>query len=229
MFRRKNTPGTLSYAQPQALAVNWKSMALWMLLLTLIPLWWLTEKRPAIEAYAVEELRKLHIPDTPPQPITQSVAVADAFAMIPVEFTPFDADKARMAKEESAYLKSLFDLVNMGVVERVSLLQAVYAADVPENLARNHQEILRRMKHLAFPARLERVHLLIMHAVHEEKQYFDELIANPGRRFDPSAPLVVSADRKLRAAYQELVDTYPDEESSIRQSFYSELCALSFI
>lgn len=59
--------------------------------------------------------------------------------------------------------------------------------------------------------------------------YFDTLLESPARKFDVSAPLVVSADQKLRAAYDILMDRYADENEEIKRSFYSQLCALSFI
>ncbi|MDX1975251.1 MAG: hypothetical protein SFT92_06205 [Rickettsiales bacterium] len=218
-------------ARSFAVAIDWNRLPVMLggLMLLIVAVAWSQQQQPRIEEYTLETLRKLRIEHTAPKSIAQHMTVEAAYKATGVQFTPFVPAATKMSKGDANYIKSLFDLINIGVVERVSLLNNLNNPAMRKSIVRNHGEILRRIDTLAFPAHLEKLHLLILHAVYEEKEYFDILVNNPSQRFDPMASLVVSSDKKLRAAYQILMDTYVEEDEKTRQSFYSQLCALSFI
>ncbi|MCI5050567.1 MAG: hypothetical protein MRY32_09635 [Rickettsiales bacterium] len=180
--------------------------------------------------YQLDQLKLVAIPDVDSRAIIQSLKLATAYQMTHVKFHAFDRHKTRMPGEESYYLEQMFDLVNIGIIERVQWFSVRdHEALNYARISDNHDQIMFRMNRLHVPARLEKVHYLILNAVKEEHDYFKQWKTDPNKRFHYKDPLVQSSNDKLLAAYRILTDTYKEEDETTRKSFYSHLCALSFI
>ena len=124
--------------------------------------------KPYTPSYDLEELKAVQIPQVDAQQIVQALEVESAYRMTNVKFATFNRFNAKMAKTESFYLEQLFDLVNIGVVERVQWFAILREGVDYSRVAENHTQILREMNALRPPERLEKVHYLILNAVNEE-------------------------------------------------------------
>jgi hypothetical protein len=152
--------------------------------------------------------------------IRQSMTVEQAYQAIPHNRTRFDAQSATMEKSERDFLDMFFTLSDLAVAERVTKMRGMSAG------AGNYDEILKRLKALNVPPKLEKAHALVTQAVEEQRQYLDGL--KDGAAYDNNAALVESSHGKLLAAYQELMQAYPAENAHNKQAFFDHLCALDF-
>jgi hypothetical protein len=158
-----------------------------------------------------------------PAPLKQSLSVEQAYKAIPHNKTRFDPATAGMGPDEKAFLDTFFGLSDLAVAERVES-QAAISTKMP--VTGNYDEILKRLKALPVPPKLETAHRLVTEAVDEQRQYLDSL--RLGGAFDASAPLVESSHEKLVQAYGELMRLYPSENQHNQKAFFDHLCALDF-
>ena len=157
--------------------------------------------------------------------------VEDAFQHIHVNRVVFKSNLSVMITQEKDFLEKLFQLVDFAVLERVKIMTKLQAyKNVDENIySFNTTEAL--IQQLEVPDRLKAIHQLVMQGIKEQQQFINtwRQEVKAGRQVDiASHPLVQSSSQKLRTAYQDLLDLYPEENKHNRSAFYSYLCALDF-
>jgi hypothetical protein len=162
--------------------------------------------------------------------IWHAMPVAEAYQAIPHQRTAFDPKQAKATRDEIDYLSALFALTDAAVTERVAMQNILSAGLRPEPGKSNYDAILSGFLALETPGRLLPVEALVYQAVAEQRRYLEGWRAS-GRRdyFDPGAPLVMSAHKKLVGAHDELREIFDEEGLHNRQAFHDHLSALDFI
>ena len=74
-------------------------------------------------AIDVEEIR--HLETLPLDPIYQSMSVAEAYRAIPHNQVTYRSSESALKRAEAEYLEQAFSLVDLAVVERMSLLRTI--------------------------------------------------------------------------------------------------------
>ncbi len=166
----------------------------------------------------------------PLEPIHQSMSVRQAYRAIPHNQQTFRLSQSVLQKTEAKYLDQAFALVDLAVVERVSLLRTVQREGNRSLPLNNYEQILKRFLAISVPPRLVYFHQQVAAAIREEHAYYEGLQKQPSvTTVDRSHPLIQRLHRRLWASYQFLVSEYPQESPNNQQAFFEHLCALDFI
>ncbi len=183
---------------------------------------------PALPGLLEERPAKVSAVERVPS-VDRSAAVESAYRAIPHRRTVFDAGAATMSPDERAYLRQLFELVDLGIVERVETLGWLRSRGGQEPLVESYDQVVSQLGALSAPPRLASVHRLVSEAMVEQRAALGEWrkTAVPGNL--PAHPLVVSSSGKLRQAYRELLALFPRENEHNKAAFFDYLCALDFI
>ena len=172
--------------------------------------------------------RLLEQPAVAATPIGQT-SVEDAYRAIPHRRTVFDVGTARMSSEEREYLRQLFELVDLGIVERVGTLGWLKSKGGHEPSPEGYDRVVSQLKALAVPARLGSVHRLVSEAMVEQRAALAEWRKTAVPADLAGHPLVASSSGKLRRAYGELLALFPQEDGHNKAAFFDYLCAMDFI
>ncbi len=166
----------------------------------------------------------------PVEPIHQSMSVSGAYKAIPHNQVTYRSSESALKRTEAEYLEQTFSLVDLAVVERISLLRNIqHKANRPIRLA-NYEQILKRLMTISVPSGLEYFHQQVVAAIMEEKDYYQGLGEHPSiSTVNQWHPLIRRPHRRLIASYQFLASRYPQESRRNQQAFYEHLCALDFI
>ncbi len=159
----------------------------------------------------------------------RSAAVESAYRAIPHRRTVFDAGAATMSPDERAYLRQLFELVDLGIVERVETLGWLRSGGGQEPSVESYDQVVSQLGALSAPPRLASVHRLVSEAMVEQRAALGEWRKTAVPANLPAHPLVVSSSGKLRQAYGELLALFPRENEHNKAAFFDYLCALDFI
>ena len=166
----------------------------------------------------------------PLEPIRQSMSVSQAYRAIPHPQQTFRMNQSVLQATEAEYLDQAFTLVDLAVVERVSLLRTVQREGNQSLPLKNYEQILKRFLAISVPPRLDYFHQQVAAAIGEEHAYYEGLQKGPSvTTVNRSHPLIQSLHRRLWASYQFLVSEYPQESPNNQQAFFEHLCALDFI
>lgn len=162
--------------------------------------------------------------------IAQDLPVELAYSAIPHQRTAFRVDLTSLPSEDAAYLAALFALSDAGVVERVSIQQALGQGGDWSPGGSNYAAILGAIAALDTPEKLLPVERLVFEAIGEQRRYLEQRrdSGNPSA-FDRGAALVQSSHGKLIGAYNRLMKLYGGEQRHNKQAFFDHLCALDFI
>lgn len=171
-----------------------------------------------------------HLESLPLEPIHQLMNVAQAYRAIPHNQETFRSRRSVIKRAEAEYLEQAFSLVDLAVVERITLLRAAqHQGDRPLRL-NNYEQILKRFMAISVPPSLEYFHQQVAAAIMEEHDYYETIQDQPSvRTVNRWHPLIRRPHRRLWASYQFLVSQYPQESRSNQQAFFEHLCALDFI
>jgi hypothetical protein len=156
-------------------------------------------------------------------------SVEEAYRAIPHRRTVFDAGTARMSPEEREYLRRLFDLVDLGIVERVGTLGWLKSKGGREPSAENYDRVVNQLNALSVPPRLGSVHRLVSEAMVEQRAALAEWRKTAVPSDFAGHSLVASSSGKLRRAYGELLALFPQEDAHNKAAFFDYLCAMDFI
>ncbi|HUM17565.1 MAG TPA: hypothetical protein VL086_17875 [Candidatus Nitrosotalea sp.] len=166
----------------------------------------------------------------------ESVATADrpaaverAYRAIPHRRTVFDVSAATMSPDERAYLRRMFELVDLGIVERVETLGWLRSRDENEPSVESYDQVVSQLGALTVPPRLASVHRLVSEAMVEQRAALTEWRKTAVPANLPAHPLVASSSGKLRRAYGELLALFPQENEHNKAAFFDYLCAMDFI
>ena len=116
-----------------------------------------------------------------------------------------------MLPDERAYLQRMFELVDLGIVERVETLGWLRSRGGSEPSVESYDQVVSQLGVLTVPPRLASVHRLVSEAMVEQRAALAEwrktaVPANLGAH-----PLVTSSSGKLHRAYGELLALFPRE------------------
>jgi hypothetical protein len=167
-----------------------------------------------------------------PLAVTTSAAdmsVEEAYRAIPHRRTVFDTGTARMSAEEREYLRRLFDLVDLGIVERVGTLGWLKSKGGREPSAENYDRVVNQLNALSVPPRLGSVHRLVSEAMVEQRAALAEWRKTAVPANLAGHPLVARSSGRLQRAYGELLALFPQEDAHNKAAFFDYLCAMDFI
>jgi hypothetical protein len=162
------------------------------------------------------------------QPRTASDIEA-AYRAIPHRRTVFDVEAAAMSSDERAYLRRLFDLVDLGIVHRVETLTWLRSPRTPGPSAEDYERTQNQLNALSVPPRLASVHRLVADAMREQRAALEEWRKTAVPTDLSRHPMVASSSSKLHRAYAELMALFPQEGAHNKTAFFDYLCALDFI
>jgi hypothetical protein len=155
--------------------------------------------------------------------------VEEAYRAIPHRRTVFDVGTAKMSPEEREYLQRLFELVDLGIVERVGTLTWLRSNGGREPSPERYEQVLSQLSGLSVPPRLAGVHRLVSDAMGEQRAALEEWRKTALPADLARDPRVAGSSDKLRRAYGELLALFPQEDEHNKAAFYDYLCAMDFI
>lgn len=187
-----------------------------------------TQLLPAIPRLLEERPTKVSAVESAPS-ADRSAAVERAYRAIPHRRTVFDAVAATMSPVERDYLREMFELVDLGIVERVETLGWLRSRAGSEPSVESYDQVVSQLGTLTVPPRLASVHRLVSEAMIEQRAALVEWRKAAVPANLPAHPLVVSSSGKLRQAYAELLALFPRENEHNKAAFFDYLCAMDFI
>lgn len=165
-------------------------------------------------------------------------SVEEAYAAIPHRRTVFRFERSAIDGPDRAYLRLMFEVIDLAVVARVSAYQSFYYD------GKDRDELLEGMSVLAnfvefritAPNGLESYHAQLVSALNAQKAFFTEW-SREGAGFEhresnrlTQHPLVRRSSQALRAAYGTLMSLYgAREDPQNRNAFFDYHCALDFL
>lgn len=185
-----------------------------------------------------EEYRLPDLSEIPGLGLASRLTVEEAYAAIPHRRTAFRFEQSPIPEPDRSYLRLMLELVDRGVVARVSAYRSFYYGES------NREPLLRAISELARfaevevvpPPGLEVYHGEIVSALRAQEAFFTEWLREDTRfrSRDPKLlsrhPLVLESSRALRAAYSVLMNRYgAGEGAENRNAFFDYHCALDFI
>ncbi len=160
------------------------------------------------------------------------LTVEQAFGTMNVAYIPFDPSLARMVPAEKTFLENLFQNIDYAIVARVHVMAGLEHNQRMDGLIAEYQRAKEEIRGLEATERLKPVQEIVLQAMEEQDEFLQKWNQTPalGNKLQFARhPLVLSASNKLRRAYQELLDLYPQENEGTKATFHNELCALDFI
>jgi len=155
-----------------------------------------------------------------------ALEVEQAYRLIPHQRTVFLLDQSKLPASDAQQVSRLLSLAEKAMVERVDALKN--GAAKTGYLSRI-DDILWQLDQLQVPDRIQPARDHVQTAVRQHRNYF-ELQNVTGASAEASRQQLIQAShRHLIAAYQLLMQTYPEETQHNKQAFFDYLCALDFI
>jgi hypothetical protein len=168
------------------------------------------------------------------QPIPTAAEVANAYAAIPHQRTPFDASSSTAAAKQKADLARLFAYTDRGVVLRVQGMKAHGAKDAAglKRAMAGYDALIAELKREPFAGEVAQAQALVIEALQLQQRH---LQSRPEgglvfvRQQISTVPDVRAASGKLLKAYDVLMRAFPEETKRNKAAFYDHLCALDFL
>ncbi len=181
-------------------------------------------------AFPLDSNEIQQLKSAPLESIDQSMGVSQAYQAIPHKQVTFRSNQSVLTRKEAKYLEQAFALVDLAVVERVTLMRTLKRKGNRPLRLDNYDQILKRLLALDVSPGLEYFHEQVMASIVEEKEYYRSLQDQPSVTVvDRRHSLIQQTHRRLMASHKFLIKRYPDESRSNYQAFYEHLCALDFI
>jgi len=149
--------------------------------------------------------------------------IAKAYRLIPHKQTPFYLSKSNLPKAEANYVEKLLSLSEIAMAERV---EAMMNGARKSNYNSDINKVLSQLANLKTPSKLKPAYQHIVTAIEQHQAYFTLTGSNTKSK---KQQLVQSSHRHLIAAYNVLMQLYPQETRHNKQAFFDYLCALDFI
>jgi hypothetical protein len=175
--------------------------------------------------------------EMPPQ-LSTDLPVEEAYRAIPHRRTVFRFERSSIAEPEREYLKAMFELIDRGVVLRVSAYRSFTRQDPDRDDLLADLVLLSDFveTRVSPPDALRGYHALVVSALKEQTAFFSEW-KDLGSGFPYGArgrigrnPRVQASSRALRAAYGILMRRYgAAEDPENRDAFFDYHCALDFL
>ena len=154
-----------------------------------------------------------------------NMTVPQAYAQLHGQVTAF-VPTNNMSELEGRYLKDVFDLVNVGVVERARVLawHQYYSEESPALFYR-HERIIEHLDDMSPPPRLEKFHSLLVYGFAYQKEYFYDWQKEPEEPFSIKNDNAQKSHQYIYASYNNLLSVYnPDRD--MQNVFFQHLYTL---
>ncbi|MEM6597824.1 MAG: hypothetical protein AAF635_06580 [Cyanobacteria bacterium P01_C01_bin.69] len=179
---------------------------------------------PAVVLPAIADIPQFSLP----------LSVTQAYQAIPHQRTEFDSAFSAVPAAEKAYLELMFPLIDQAIAVRVSTLKAYTSGDRTEDSLTQYQALIDFSNTVTPPSSMSAYHSDIVLALQAQKAFFQDWRAKSrGFTFRGNAagnhPKVKTSSQHLRAAYDHLMNTFPQEDSINKSAFFDYHCALDFI
>lgn len=155
-----------------------------------------------------------------------AMGVEQAYQLIPHQRTVFHLHKTNLPGSEAQQVAKLLKLSEKAMVERVNALHN--GAGKTGYLSRI-DDILWQIEQLQLPGQVRTARDHIQLAVQQHRSFFELQDVSGSNAKTSRNQLVQSSHRHLIAAYQVLMQSYPEETKHNKQAFFDYLCALDFI
>jgi hypothetical protein len=153
---------------------------------------------------------------------------------IPHRRTVWSADESTVPAPERNYLKAMFTLEDEAVAARVGGLQKYSQNQFDDSdVDSEFDQLISFARTVVPPKSLNAYHNHVLEALIAQQQFFREW-KSAGAQFAYAQriaehPEARKASGELKAAYQELMDKYPQEGQTNKDAFYDYHCALDFM
>jgi len=155
-----------------------------------------------------------------------ALEVEQAYRMIPHNRTVFLLYQSNLPAIDARQVARLLTLAEKAMVARVDA--RVNGAAKTGYLSRI-DDIMRQIDKLKVPERIAKARKHILSALQQHRKYFELENMSGSSAEAKRSQLIQSSHRHLIAAYQQLMEAYPDETKHNRQAFFDYLSALDFI
>jgi hypothetical protein len=147
------------------------------------------------------------LPSLSPAELQQSLvsmSIDDAYQRLNGKNLPYNAINT-LSVDENRYLSSVFDLIDIGVMERAKTLlwHKHYSPEVPRDY--QHTTLIRSLHVITPPPRFKRFHTLLVHGLKKQLEFFRWWHNNPTETFNKRQPHVMPSHNDIYAAYGELL------------------------
>ncbi len=167
-----------------------------------------------------------------PHVTASAMTVEEAYMTLSHQRPIFNPSIAKMADDESLYLRQLFQIIDQAVRERVQTMAWLQSATANTEPPDQYNDLLSHLSALRPPHRLNAVHQLLREAIEEQRDVLREW--RPLHGIAPHAmsmqhPLVQDSSRKLYQVYDEVLRLFPGEDQRNRQAFHDYFCCLDLL
>ena len=152
--------------------------------------------------------------------------IEQAYRLIPYKQTPFILKQSKIPETEADNVARLLSLTELAMVERV---EAMKYGPVKSQYRSQIDIILSQLEHLNPPQAIQPPYQYILAAIQQHRGFFDLHGINDDRVKAERKQLANASHRNLIAAYNLLMQRYPQETKHNKQAFFDYLCALDFI
>ena len=149
-----------------------------------------------------------------------------AYRLIPHQRTVFQLHQSTISATEAQQVARLLSLAEKAMIERVD---AMVNGAGKTNYFSLIDSILWQIDQLGVPKQVQAARDHIHEAVQQHRAFFELQNATGNQVEVNRQQLVLSSHRHLISAYQQLMQTYPEETKHNKQAFFDYLCALDFI
>jgi hypothetical protein len=171
---------------------------------------------------------------TEPPTIDAGLSVEQAYAAIPHRRTIWAASESSVPSQEKAYLNVIFRVLDQAVAVRVASLQNYSNQRFDDSDTDGEfDRLITFVRGMPVPKALSAYHKDILDGLSGQRQFFqDWKSARGGVAYAQQIgnhPGVRSSSAALRAAYNELMASYPGEAQANKDAFFDYHCALDFL
>lgn len=169
-----------------------------------------------------------------PPNVDVGLSVEQAYAAIPHRRTVWNESESTVPDEDRAYLRTIFQVIDQAIAVRVAGLQNFSKSRFDSvNIDAQWDRLIAFTQGMTVPKDLTSYHQDVLASFSNERQFFSEWKSR-GDQFEfarqiPNHSGVRAASAAARAAYNEIMARYPNENQNNKDAFYDYHCALDFL
>jgi len=127
--------------------------------------------------------------------------------------------------EEETYLKQVFGLVDLGIIERAQILDWHKKHNRFSPLPYKHGKIIEQLDMLNVPSRLKQFHSLLLEGLAYQRVFFEQWRQNPSQSFNTKNAMVQKSHNKIYTSYIQLIQLYRNDRQN-KGVFFQQLYTL---
>jgi hypothetical protein len=206
----------------------WKTAVLSLTILTFVG----CKRSTPAAANIVSDVGPAAVPSDPPT-VNVGLDVEQAYAAIPHRRTVWQQSSTTVPTEDAIYLQNIFEVIDQAIAVRVAGLQSFSNGNFNSvDVDSSFDQLITYARAMHVPADLAQYHQQILTALTSERQFFAQWRSRAQADIAqqlPNDPSVRSASAASRAAYNELMRLYPNENPNNKDAFFDYHCALDFL